>query len=146
MANYIVTDSQLTAIADAIRAKGKASASSSYGHIGKNLLNPVTLKTPELDVGSYVFSGTISEDLHGGIISVSYYYGTFPEETTLSGNLGDRVGFIIPISASGVVISFDPILGLTDIQYEAGTVATEYEPFKVMLSFPDDFIAAIQDI
>ena len=143
--NYIATEEQLTAIADAIRAKVDIDPSASYAAPGKNLLNPDLMYAEGLPRGKYTFSMRALVD---GTQPVPYEmdYGTQPNEYVFSGfNIGDRVSFGINLLAD-VRLTFADSTDFTDYQLESGEVATDYEPYTVKLRFPDGFVEAINSI
>ena len=143
--NYIATEEQLTAIADAIRAKVDIDPSASYAAPGKNLLNPDLMYAEGLPRGKYTFSMRALVD---GTQPVPYEmdYGTQPNEYVFSGfNIGDRVSFEINLLAD-VRLTFADSTDFTDYQLESGEVATDYETYTVKLRFPDGFVEAINSI
>ena len=72
--NYKVTDTQLTGIANAIRAKKAIDPSESYASLGKNLL-PASGQVSGLANGTYTFSAKATEAIGTGEY-FGYWYGT----------------------------------------------------------------------
>ena len=152
MANYIATDTQLTAIADAIRAKGKIAP------LGKNLCNPKTLTAIGQGNTTYTASMTVKWDgntYSAGTVwfstSTSYSGAAFPtygskpsagtvsrESTTFT--TGDGI-------YASISLSLENGLEITDIQVEESSSATEYEPYRpALFEFPDGFVSGITNI
>lgn len=140
--NYIVTDTQLTTIANAIRAKKAIDPSESYASLGKNLL-PASGQVSGLANGTYTFSAKATEAIEAGTY-FSWLYGTQEEFAELPAvAAGERFSIPVTVSAS-VTLKFGNYYA--EQQLEAGSDATAYEAYIVKIAFPDGFTSEIGEL
>ena len=140
--NYKVTDTQLTGIANAIRAKKAIDPSESYASLGKNLL-PASGQVSGLANGTYTFSAKATEAIEAGTY-FGWMYGTQEEYVELPAvAAGERFSFPVTVSAS-VTLNFGTVYA--EQQLEAGSEATAYEAYIVKIAFPDGFTSEIGEL
>lgn len=141
--NYIVTDAQLTAIADAIRNK----------HEFKNLCNPNTLFCEVESQTVYTLSFEI--DYTGSpkdftIRLQEYIYETAASSISLvfhaEGTGVERLSQTLTTASDVTRLKLPNMMkDFSDIQLEEGSTATAYESYP-MYEFPSGFVSNINNI